>query len=193
MAGGVAASLADQTRPCLCDESASVPAWCVGEKVLVPRMLVIGWEQGRSCSCTTRTGFLARPWLSRRRRCSDQCSWNVRRQGMPARQSLNRNRFVLFVVCSGSGACYRVTGTRQPMRCVSETSSIYARVFDHSSFCVVTGLSRLERDARRNTIPGPPVGRAVVLAAAAAPAGCCCWLADDEWIPILHSTIRPPL
>ena len=32
-----------------------------------------------------------------------QCSWNVRRQGMPARQPLNRNR---FVVCS---CCYRVT------------------------------------------------------------------------------------
>lgn len=146
MAGGVAASLADQTRPCLCDESASVPAWCAGEKVLVPRMLVIGWEQGRSCSCTTRTGCLARPWLSRRRRCSDQCSWNVRRQGMPARQSLNRNR---FVVCSG---CYRVTDATTDV----ETWSIYARVFDHSSFCVVTGLSRLERDARRNPIPGPP-------------------------------------
>jgi hypothetical protein len=31
-----------------------VPAWWVGEKVLMPRMLVIGWEQGCSCSCTTR-------------------------------------------------------------------------------------------------------------------------------------------
>lgn len=151
MAGGVAASLADQTRPCLCDESASVPAWCVGEKVLVPRMLVIGWEQGRSCSCTTRTGFLARPWLSRRRRCSDQCSWNVRRQGMPARaiiesQSLCR---VLGLLPSDGRDNRRDVYPRRRLR--------YARVFHHSSFCVVTvpfgsGTGHATRAER--TIPG---------------------------------------
>jgi hypothetical protein len=67
----------------------------------MPRMLVIGWEQGCSCSCTTR--MLGAALALEKAQVLGQCSWNVRRQGMPARQPLNRNR---FVVCS---CCYRVT------------------------------------------------------------------------------------
>ena len=50
----------------------------------MPRMLVIGWEQGCSCSCTTRMLGAALA-LEKAQVLGSRCSLNVRRQGMPAR------------------------------------------------------------------------------------------------------------
>ena len=68
----------------------------------MPRMLVIGWEQGCSCSCTTRMLGAALA-LEKAQVLGSVFMECASRQGMPARQPLNRNR---FVVCS---CCYRVT------------------------------------------------------------------------------------